>query len=557
MTITSSLSVTPETRRQHADSTFATAENSILPRTTAGVPPPGIPSLSILKTLPISSFSYFDMLRLLLGNANPFSTAVVASGHSSSDHRGLQPSIQETVGSEINATNDSAQDLEPSVAGVNRTGYNEDVATAYFKYVNTGASLHARLYYTTTPDFVNFATQDQPFPHPTPTNPSPTANAYDSTADPVLGVNTSPTGIAPYRMYCGGIATSDDRSVNGIALSRSNDGGYNWTNKMIHENVAPVTATTRRYDDKPAIAVSLNTTAYDGNPSASLGQVYLAWADIDLNATFANSTHNILFSRSTDGGDTWSTPQIIATGYVTMPQIVVPANTGRVFVLWASYTAGATRTNQINMARSTNQGISFSTLPSVTNTRMFGPNTENLANGIHARSQFVARYNPVLGIQAVWHAEQPTTSVTEAPTNTLATDLYEAHYATSWSAITDLTFQTPGDQFTPAFVIDDTGQGNAYVTFYNSEEDGANNYTHYYEYYLKVTSGISVAAKARLSNVLSAAANIPNFGSLASPDRELGEYQDLWFGSYRRMVSAWIGAPTAQIDVYLSRIFLP
>jgi hypothetical protein len=86
---------------------------------------------------------------------------------------------------------------------------------------------------------------------------------------------------------------------NGIFIRRSLDGGMTWETKdvavMAHE-----TAPGIPFEDKPYVVADNTHSRYAGN-------LYVGWTHF----TLEDST--ILFSRSTDGGKTWSTPMTIST----------------------------------------------------------------------------------------------------------------------------------------------------------------------------------------------------------------------------------------------------
>jgi hypothetical protein len=86
---------------------------------------------------------------------------------------------------------------------------------------------------------------------------------------------------------------------NGIFIKRSPNGGKTW-----EENAIPViehpTQPGIPFEDKPYIAADNTNSRYSGN-------LYLGWTQFTLTKSL------ILFSRSTDGGKTWSTPIEIST----------------------------------------------------------------------------------------------------------------------------------------------------------------------------------------------------------------------------------------------------
>ena len=107
--------------------------------------------------------------------------------------------------------------------------------------------------------------------------------------------------------------------------------------------------------------VSSNTD-FSMTPQAAVdaaGNISVVWEDDTAN----NS--NILFSRSTDGGATWSIPRNLSnsTGYSFNPRIAVDS-TGGINVVWVDTTPG---NQDVFFSRSTNGGASFSAPQNLSN----------------------------------------------------------------------------------------------------------------------------------------------------------------------------------------------
>ena len=416
-------------------------------------------------------------------------------------------------------SNEIDQDTEPTVTALTIGGVDR-TAVGFIKITpspdTTQMPFVARIHSTSTTDLNSF-----PYPTQVPIPPSPLAGSYFHSADPNLAANIYNSDPGPLRTYMSGLAYNMDSRGNhtngGVVVWRSDNGGATWAGStIIAETSLPRTL------DKPAIAVSWNTGSYDGH-GPTVGNVYVAWCDVPSSGT---SDLRIMFSRSTDGGVTWSTPQIVATGFVHAPQVVVPANTGRVFVMYARYTSGATRNNSIEMVRSLDAGVTFSTQPTLTDTRMLGPGTDSIngsQNRVYARSVFQARYNPSVGLQVVWHGEDPN--------NTTQTDIHYASYNGSWTRL-NLTPSAPGDQWNPSFDYD--SNRNAVVCWLDRRNDPSN--LVYQPYYMKInTAGGTLQAPS------------PVDGSVSDPGQyqlspSVGEYAETWYWTYAvggRWVTVW------------------
>jgi hypothetical protein len=133
-----------------------------------------------------------------------------------------------------------------------------------------------------------------------------------------------------------GIRTSRPaRAESGIIVDTSNDGGATWNNPVAAINhLNSVTP----FEDKPGIVVD------NAAGSPHKGNMYLAWTRFDVYGSHDPNCHSqIFFSRSTDGGKTFSMPFQISD---TPGDCVDSDNTvegavpsvgphGEVYVVWA------------------------------------------------------------------------------------------------------------------------------------------------------------------------------------------------------------------------------
>ncbi len=459
----------------------------------------------------------------------------------------------ETAQTGVAVSNDADQDVEPTVVALNYYG-SDRTTVGFIKITATGTApnFQARAFTSSTTNLSSWAT---PVQLPIPASQL-AGVTYAHTADPGLAANAFDSGDGPLNVYCAGLAynmnAAGSHPNGGVYVWRSQDGGASFPSTTV-TRVAE-TQTPRTFD-KPAIAVSWNTVNYtpdnNGQNGATVGQVYVAWVNAytPANGASDDTQHQILFSRSTNGGASFSTPISIATGFVHTPQIVVPSNTGRVFVLYARYNLTNTRTNSIEMMRSTNAGISFSAPPNnvLSATRLIGPTLNayqptHLLNGTFGFSVFQARYNPGVGLQVVWHGEQPN--------NTALADVYYAYYNGAWT-MTNLTNNVANDQFYPSFDYD--ASNNAVVTWYDRRNDTVSPNRLYQLYYMKIGPTGSVLQGAAAA---SATANDP---AVYSPlTNYVGDYQDTWFHTYSTG-SRWVSASvringTASGDILTTQI---
>lgn len=134
---------------------------------------------------------------------------------------------------------------------------------------------------------------------------------------------------------------------NGVFIRRSLDGGKTW-----ESNSAPVdeqpTRSDMPFEDKPYIVA-------DNNPDSPFaGNLYVGWTEFSLSKSI------VLFSRSTDGGITWSPPYEIST-HEGFPRDdngavegfdAVAGPDGTLFTIWADDTS-------LVMAVSHDGGLTF------------------------------------------------------------------------------------------------------------------------------------------------------------------------------------------------------
>lgn len=433
-------------------------------------------------------------------------------------------------------SNNADQDTEPAVTAINIAGV-DHTAVAFIKITDVATPLRALIQTTSTTNLSSFPT---PLPLSIPVSSLPGVT-YANSADPYLANNFYNQGPGPLRTYCSGLVYNMNTTRpfahpnGGVVVWRSNDGGSTWAGSSI----VAETADPRVYD-KPAVAVSWNTASFDLH-APTVGNVYVTWVDVPSSGVTTDL--RILFSRSLDGGVTWSAPLTIATGFVHAPQVVVPGNTGRVFVLYARYNTTNSRTNTIESVRSTDVGVTFSPIATLADTRLLGPNTDFIGpagSRTQARSIFQARYNPSAGLQLVWHGF-------EAGSTTRA-DIYYAYYNGAWSNKMNLTPAAAGDQWNPAFDYDNSR--NPVVTWLDRRNDAGN--ILYQPFYMKINpAGTILQAAAALDG---SASNPTNY----TLSTGVGEYLDSWFFNYTtggKWVSVWPRVQSAGWgDIYATQI---
>lgn len=138
-----------------------------------------------------------------------------------------------------------------------------------------------------------------------------------------------------------------------LTVSRSTDEGATWSDPVLATNKDnPVD-----FNDKEAVWVDQSPT------SRFAGNVYVSWT------LFIDGFHAepIVFSRSTDGGKTWSAAQKLSASHNNntiggrQGSTVRTDASGNIYVIWESgVTINGTKTDAQVFAKSTDGGVSFS-----------------------------------------------------------------------------------------------------------------------------------------------------------------------------------------------------
>jgi hypothetical protein len=113
-----------------------------------------------------------------------------------------------------------------------------------------------------------------------------------------LAVDTSPGSPRVNTLYVSGVMWSDQGYKNQVLISHSTDGGATWK-----QAAADPVQKDPAHDDFTRITVGKD------------GTVYLTWMRcVRSSSDFCrNNIADMMFSKSTDGGNTWSPPHVMAT----------------------------------------------------------------------------------------------------------------------------------------------------------------------------------------------------------------------------------------------------
>ncbi len=442
-----------------------------------------------------------------------------ASGHS---QRSVASLATATTGPKV--TNDTLQDVEPTVVAVNRGGTMNTVTVAT-KYVAIQGlnGLNPRNHVSTTTDFMSY------------TGPTelPVPAGYTMSGDPLLSVNPYLNGVAGKRVYCVGILVNQGGAAAPSAIGIWHWDGTGWSAPTIVASQAGGGFLV----DKPAVAVSWQQTA-------TLGWVYVSWTNIDTNNPAGSS---IWVARSTDGGLNFTAGTVITYADAQFSQIAVDPANGNVDVMWVNIT-----NNDIRFAQSTTRGDTFGPHEVAASGNLRTRLNQFILNGgVRAFSVPMARFNWVVNrLMIVWHGTGPN-----------GTDIFYTYRPCAsdcnfwgWRNRVQLNDNSTNDQFMPS--IDFNSAGNVVVGFYDRRNDPGN--ILYDQFFAFVSpDGVAIQSNLRVSTFMSD----PRFHNVNTGLANfIGDYQDMWDDSYldgESATNSWIGIQNSTIigDIFFSRIF--
>lgn len=198
-------------------------------------------------------------------------------------------------------------------------------------------------------------TTQLPFPSspgPVPP-PSPMTRAFDPTITADANGNVFAGFIADGANWQYGLSDS------GLYVCKSTDGGKFWGTPVQVSYDAPPTKASPdpnyRFNDR--CQITADTVSNDPN----LGNIYIAWIK-DRGSGAALPSSDIYFSRSTDVGQTFSTPIIMINdpnnhmGNMPVPAV---ASDGTVYVSWLDYNCLVGGLGTIYIRKSTDNGQTF------------------------------------------------------------------------------------------------------------------------------------------------------------------------------------------------------
>ena len=173
-----------------------------------------------------------------------------------------------------------------------------------------------------------------------------------------------------------------------LLTARSTDGGQTWSAPLAIDDLFPLGVRDMRTGE-PLAAVAVDPRN---------GNLYVAWQD----ARFTASVDQVLLSRSTDGGDSWSPPALVSDGPADAaaftPAVAVDGG-GRVGVAYYSLRHDPHRHLGVDLylALSSNGGISFA------RSRRISSATWDAGFAAFSRGSFLGDYQGLVAGKKLFH----------------------------------------------------------------------------------------------------------------------------------------------------------
>jgi hypothetical protein len=224
--------------------------------------------------------------------------------------------------------------------------------------------------------------------------------AFDRASD--VWLSYGPEG----RLYQIALVFDEATAENGITVSTSTNDGATWSNPVFVDHLKQTSFT--HGDDKESILADQLHSGY----------VYAVWDRYSNQRPAFSDGHGqnsskgpAFFSRSTDGGKTWSSPAAIyARDNGTIGNQIVELANGTLVDFFTNFVAhnvkgGVTYTQELVSVRSTNQGKTWSTDSPVVVSQMTPNGTYEPTNGQYVRaadSLFDVAVGPDGALYAVW-----------------------------------------------------------------------------------------------------------------------------------------------------------
>jgi hypothetical protein len=275
----------------------------------------------------------------------------------------------------------------------------------------------------------------------------PTGTGFPVTGDGQVWTNTFDGDVAidrsgnAYLASCYSRATVDDANGIYVCVASLGRGDLNFT-------AAHTYSIVRYLDPHTSTGTGEAWIAVDNSSSPHSGTIYATWLYQHPPGTMSDT--RIMFSRSTDQGQTWSAPlQISLPGhgeFVDGPPQIVVGPAGEIYVVYRD--VHGQNNDQLFLAKSTDGGLSFSSPAAIT------PTYNDLsfpATYTGAASNAALAVSPSNGNVYVVYPDQPDGLSSQVEF------IRSTDGGASFSASVVINDTFTGQHFEPAVTVDDTG----------------------------------------------------------------------------------------------------
>ena len=307
---------------------------------------------------------------------------------------------------------------------------------------------------------------------------APLLKSYTAGADPV--VRTATNGL----FYFSGIAFTRDTPMKSVVfVSRFIDNNNEENGDPIKyvDTIPVATGNNTVFVDKPWLAVdiprpgagtcTITVPGANGNPLVQkfpAGNAYIAYT------TFTDETKppsQIVFSRTTDCGATWSKPYVVANGALNQgASLAVDPNTGAVYMAWRRFQSPGIA-DAVMFAQSSDGGLTFSGPLQVATISPFDQGTTDFSFRTNAYPTMAVDGSS--RIYLAWSERQQGATASDGDARIV---IATSRNGTQWTARTPVSdYPGRGHQFMPAMTF---GGGKLMVLFYDLRLDSTvGNYT--------------------------------------------------------------------------------
>lgn len=362
-----------------------------------------------------------------------------------------------------------------------------------------------------------------------------TSNGGDFDRSSDVWVTFGPTGVA----YQAAVSFNESSAATSELVSRSTDGGRTWSppTKLIHDDDPNVE------EERPAI------TADPTNPN----NVYVVW-DRDVFAPSASQGGPAMFSRTVDGGRSWSTPREVFTpaqGLQTSGNQIVVLPNGDLVDMFHEFAVGGQsthpRVDQVMAIRSTDHGATWSVPIQIASPQLTGTTDPRTGEAIRNGDIFSAvAVDPRPGTDTVYAAWEDAGLYSEQRHQIAFSRSDDG--GRTWTQPMRVSSNPTTQAFVPAIAVND--HGTVAVSYYDLSADTAASRELATQYWITTSDngGRTWSPRQQLTTGPFDLRTAPFAGGFF-----LGEYQSLAAAGDSFMVAETFAndhSPTNRTDIY-------